>query len=669
MSYNPFYNIENPELMGYEYAWVDFIKNNEIPDNIISKEILESWKRCKENNLDAMARKLPESFCGHDELNERMSKNSKLLEISDPIMRGIISVLDEKGIGLRIVDKDGVILKVIQGDDLRGDSSGMIGNNCAEGFMGTNSLELSIRHKCPMSVIGAQHYFQQNHKYAAYAAPIFDTENNILGAIGIKIKLELMSHYMIAMVSTAAKVIEDELQLLKSNSIIFQQNNEKQYILDAVTDGIIYVDEQQTITYANLQITKFTGLKKHELIGKNINVIQTAPHVGSLKSLIQNQRNLQVKLKGKEKSYNCFLNLEAVRDNKGKEIWIFTATDEIQELADKINLENRAFFTFDNIIGKSKSLIGCIELAQKVAEHETRAIIEGESGTGKEMFAQSIHNKGARKTGPFVAVDCGAIPRELLESEIFGYEEGAYTGARKGGHRGKFELAHHGTLFLDEIGNLPLEMQVKLLRVLQESRVVRIGGYTPIPVDVQVIAATNQDLEQEAKSGTFREDLLYRLNVVHIKLPPLRDRREDIPLLIYNFINANKHQINSKIKGIEDDVMRILVNYSWPGNIRQLNNVIERMMIMSESDIMTKDLIPGDIAMKVNNPLYSSFRIEGEEIDTLEDASAKYVKNVIGECGGNIKRASEKLGISRATVYRLLKKADRSNYGEMYERE
>ena len=655
MSYNPFFNIENPELMGYEYAWVDFIKNNEIPDNIISGEILESWKRCMNFKLDPMIRKLPENFCGHDELKKRMKKNSDLLGISDPIMRGIVSVLDEKGICIRIVDSDNIILKAVQGPEFSGTTS-VIGSSCSEFFMGTNSLELAIRHKCPMSVIGAQHYFQQNHKFAAYAAPIFDTDHQILGAIGIKIKLELMSHYMIAMVSTAAKVIEDELQLLKSNSIIFQQNSEKQDILDSVTDGIIYVDEQQTITHANLQITEFTGLKKDELIGKNINVLHTIPHIGNLKSTVQNQRNVQVKLKGKEKSYNCFLNHTVVKGSNGDEIWVFTATDEIQELADKINLENRAFFTFDSITGRSKPISKCIDLAKKVAEHETRVIIEGESGTGKEMFAQSIHNSGSRKNGPFVAVDCGAIPRELLESEIFGYEEGAYTGARKGGHRGKFELSHKGTLFLDEIGNLPLEMQAKLLRVLQENRIVRIGGYTPIPVDVQVIAATNQDLAKEVENGTFREDLFYRLNVVHIKLPPLRDRKEDIPLLIENFINANKNQINSKIKGVDDEAMKIFLNYSWPGNIRQLHNVIERMMIMAEDDRLTKKLIPGDIAKKVNNPIYSAF--DTNEIDTLEVATSKYIKNVVLECRGNIKKASEKLGISRATVYRLLKNAD-----------
>ena len=283
MSYNPFYNIENPELMGYEYAWVNYIKNDQIPENIIMNEILDSWKRCKESNLDSMVQKIPESFCGHDELNARMKRNSDLLGISSPIMRGIVNVLNEKGINILIVDRDNIVLLDIHGGEgFINNTKNLIGNSCSEACMGTNSIELSIRHKVPISVIGAQHYYQNNHKFAGYSAPIFDVDNEIRGAIGIVIKLEQMSHYMLVMVATVAKVIENELQLLKSNSIIFQQNNEKQDILDSVTDGIIYVDEKQIITHANLQIGKFTGLKKDDLIGKNINVINTIPRIGSL---------------------------------------------------------------------------------------------------------------------------------------------------------------------------------------------------------------------------------------------------------------------------------------------------------------------------------------------------------------------------------------------------
>jgi len=200
---------------------------------------------------------------------------------------------------------------------------------------------------------------------------------------------------------------------------------------------------------------------------------------------------MKIKLRGKDESFSCFLNCKEINDN---EIWIFTEISDIQELADKINVVNTAFFTFDNILGKSPAIRETIALAKKVAAYDARAILEGESGTGKEVLAQSIHNAGLRKNGPFVAVDCGAIPRELLESEMFGYEEGAFTGARKGGSRGKFELANKGTLFLDEVSNLPLEMQAKFLRVLQEHKIVRIGGDKQIPFDAQIIVASNMNL-------------------------------------------------------------------------------------------------------------------------------------------------------------------------------
>jgi transcriptional regulator with PAS, ATPase and Fis domain len=251
-------------------------------------------------------------------------------------------------------------------------------------------------------------------------------------------------------------------------------------------------------------------------------------------------------------------------------------------------------------------------------------------------------------------VDCGAIPRELLESELFGYEEGAYTGARKGGHRGKFELAHKGTLFLDEVGNMPIDMQAKMLRVLQENKILRIGGYLPIPVDVQIIAATNQDLKKEVEKGNFREDLFYRLNIVYIKLPSLRERKSDIPILIHSLMNNSRSLSHKKIKRIDDAVLDIFSKYDWPGNVRQLNNVVERMMIMAKTDVITKELIPEEIFEAVN-PDASQVAM-GTQIESLEAASAGYIRRVLDSYHGNIKKTSEELDISRATVYRLLKK-------------
>jgi PAS domain S-box-containing protein len=656
MSHNPFYNIENPELVGYEYAWVDYFKNGALNENIIFGDILASWERCKAKGLDATSRSVDVLVCEPAELNRRLEQNASLLEIAEPLLNSLVNVLEETHMDVCIADCDGIVIRMISDNDIESRISA-IGEHFDEDAAGTNCVNLALRHRKPVSVIGAQHYFQQNHRYAGYAAPIEGDTNKLQGAIGIFVQLEHMSDYMISIVTTAAKAIENGIALFRSNEMIYRQNNEKEDILDSVTDGIIYVDNNLIITHANHQFTKLTGLEKEKLVGNDFGIIKMTPRIHSLADPeVRPHNNLQVKLHGTEKTYNCLLNHHMVEDrtgDRGKTIWIFTTTDEIREMADKINAENHAFFTFDSIIGKSGVLLECIELAKKVADHDARVIIEGESGTGKEIFAQAIHNRSSRSDGPFVAVDCGAIPRELLESEIFGYEEGAYTGARKGGHRGKFELAHRGTLFLDEISNMPLDMQVKLLRVLQDSRIVRIGGYNPIQVDVQVIAATNQDLANEVDAGTFREDLYYRLNVVHIKLPPLRERKDDIPLLVRRFIRHNHPERPEK--AISEDAMNLICQYSWPGNIRQLYNILERMIVLSDGDTLTRELIPEKIVQSAENSVYTAFDMKS--IDTLNVANAKYINNVLREFKGNIKRTAECLDISRATVYRILRNA------------
>jgi len=239
-----------------------------------------------------------------------------------------------------------------------------------------------------------------------------------------------------------------------------------------------------------------------------------------------------------------------------------------------------------------------------------------------------------------------------LESEMFGYEEGAFTGARKGGSRGKFELANKGTLFLDEVSNLPLEMQAKFLRVLQERKIVRIGGDKQIPFDAQIIVASNMNLAKAVEKGTFREDLFYRLDIMHIQVPSLVERREDIPIFVNHYIKSNSKQMNKKITGIDEETMKILMAYHWPGNVRQLNNVVERMMIMTDKDIITKDLLPPEIFNPSEQKIYESDDLG--TVETLENVNRRYVRRVVEKYNGNIKRSSEVLGISRATVYRYL---------------
>ncbi|RKX98455.1 MAG: sigma-54-dependent Fis family transcriptional regulator, partial [Spirochaetes bacterium] len=248
-------------------------------------------------------------------------------------------------------------------------------------------------------------------------------------------------------------------------------------------------------------------------------------------------------------------------------------------------------YSFENIIGKSPAMKKVFETIELVAPSKANVLIYGESGTGKEMIADAIHHNSPRRDKPYIKVHCAAIPETLLESELFGHEKGAFTGAvaRK---RGRFELANHGTIFLDEIGELSLQMQVKLLRVIQEREFVRVGGEESIKVDVRIISATNKDLKEAVKNGTFREDLYYRLNVVSIYVPPLRERKDDIPLLVHKFIEEFSKENNKQIDGITNGALQALISYDWPGNVRELRNVIESIVVLTKNKIITEEDIP-----------------------------------------------------------------------------
>ena len=275
-------------------------------------------------------------------------------------------------------------------------------------------------------------------------------------------------------------------------------------------------------------------------------------------------------------------------------------------------------------------------------------LILGESGTGKELFAQAIHKASPRANGSFISVNCAALPRELAESELFGYVEGAFTGARKGGQKGKFELADKGTIFLDEIGEMAFDLQAKLLRILETGEFLKIGDTKPVKVNVRVIAATNRDLAKEIADGHFREDLFYRLSVFHIHLPPLRERVDDIPLHVEAFVSALSSKIGKTIRTISPDYVRILKRYPWKGNVRELRNVVERSLIISDGDTLTADTLPLTIQNPQNNTdsSYSGFDLDGVE--------KMHIQKVLKYTNGNKTETSRLLGIGLTTLYRKI---------------
>jgi two-component system NtrC family response regulator len=347
-------------------------------------------------------------------------------------------------------------------------------------------------------------------------------------------------------------------------------------------------------------------------------------------------------------------------DNERLIIYVKKAISMYQVVKENRRLRNavESQYRFGNLIGKSKKMRDIFDTIQKVAPSGATVLIEGESGTGKELVARSIHFNGPRREKPFVAVNCSALAENLLESELFGHEKGAFTGA-VASKKGRFELADGGTLFLDEIGELSPNLQVKLLRVLQEKLFERVGGVRTISVDIRIIAATNKDLQQEMQDGRFREDLYYRLNVVHIVLPPLKERQEDIRLLVNHFIKkyASERQSAAPVAGVDQEVDRLFFDYNWPGNIRELENVIERVMILCPGDIIRVSDLPKGFKDNVYNTLHlEGIPADAKLYDTLAMIEKALIERALKMSNNVQSHAADMLGIGKSGLNQKIKK-------------
>jgi two-component system response regulator AtoC len=323
---------------------------------------------------------------------------------------------------------------------------------------------------------------------------------------------------------------------------------------------------------------------------------------------------------------------------------------EVTRLREEVRLERR----YREIIAKSPAMTNALAVAAKVARHPSPVLITGESGTGKELVARLVHTESDRANKPFVPVNCGAIPENLLESELFGYVRGAFTGADRD-KPGLFEAASGGTLFLDEIGEMPAQLQVKLLRVLQESEVRRLGETRARPVDVRLVTATNKNLDDEIRNGSFRNDLYYRVAVVPIHLVPLRQRKEEIPLLVRHFVEQNNRRLNLSIHGVETDTMRLLLDYPWPGNVRELENTIERAMVLSEHLRLVPDDLPPNVSTPVS--ILDGTELPDDELSVKKHSASlerRLISQALQRTGGNKTRAAELLELSsRALLYKI----------------
>ncbi|WP_353095512.1 sigma 54-interacting transcriptional regulator [Tissierella praeacuta] len=446
-------------------------------------------------------------------------------------------------------------------------------------------------------------------------------------------------------------------------------------ILKMTDDGFIVIDKEGIITNINDQYCDFLGTTKKDAIGVNISKLITNTKMLDIVNRRYGEEGVIHKfVEGdtKEEGNNLLLvSRSHVLDDNDNIIGgvaqvkfrlqtldcakrLMNEYSELQFYKEEYNKGESSKYTFDGMIGKNKKFLELKKTAMKCSKTDFPILITGETGTGKEVFAQSIHKKCNRSDRPMVSINCAAIPSELLESELFGYEEGAFTGAKKGGKQGKFELSNGGTIFLDEIGDMPLGMQSKILRVLQEKEVEKIGANKPIPIDLRVIAATRKNLQEMVRNGEFREDLYYRLNVINIHIIPLRSRREDIVLFINYFLN----ELNNEYKTfttIDDDALVCLQNYDWPGNIRELENVIKSAYASSDNMLIRLEDLPSKMVSLHNEKAIGDSK--DKRLKRLVDNyEASVIRETLKKNNYNRQDTAEELGIHRSLLYKKMEK-------------
>lgn len=634
--------------------WNDFVKRGNAHTPPVRTAILESWKRCQNAGVEFGGGKCSD-FISDRELGGR---KGLLREISEPIMETLHQCVRGSGFVIVLVDTDGYILASL-GDLVSLKQAEKLnfgpGANWSEHSVGTNAIGTALTIGCPIEVTGSEHYCQTHHLWTCAAAPIRDPKGDVVGCLDMSGPREKAHFYSLGITVAAVRAIEERLRLEQSHKYYVSVSKHLATIFNSVSEGLITIDNKGVITGINAPAARLLMLHPIDLVGKSIDDVVKMDR--KLKDFVHGGREYseeELLLRSQSAYIRCVGSANSIIGEDGSKlgaVFTFTKARHTSSQAGARGGSDSRFM-FKDIIGESLTMRETLEKAKKVAKSPSTVLILGESGTGKELFAQAIHNASDRRDGPFVSVNCGAIPAELIQSELFGYAEGAFTGAKRGGRLGKLEQANGGSIFLDEIGDMPLEMQVNLLRVLEGKAIVRVGDNKVIPVNVRIIAATNRSLYDEVSKGRFREDLFYRLNVVAITIPPLRDRKGDIRLLTHHYIETISRKVGKNVEGVEPAIYGVLETYHWPGNVRELANAIEYAINLLQGEELKLSHLPPHLKKKQAVPTIA----DDVEIMPLALIEKKAVEDALVHFGGNITKVSNALGIGRNTLYDKMKK-------------
>ncbi len=626
-----------------EKAWDIFVTTGKITSSV-RPVIAKSWQRCSDNQLSPFTNRILRTSLSEDELG----KQHALLETAVPIMKNLYNIVKGSFFLISLTNSKGVYIAIEGDHNIIKNTKVRLGDNWTEESAGTNSIGLCLLTQKPSQVFAAEHFCITGHDWAASSAPIFDEDNNLLGVLTMVGDYDKVHPHTLGMIVAAASAIENSWRIQKSYIEIAIVDAFKTSMMESISDGILALKTDRTIMHINKCAKNLLKITKPEdkILSQPINTL-----LGKNHPLYQGIENcFEQKKTGFSLDANDYTaNYKLIYSTNNEIIGLLLVLREMKKVKKFVNrfVGAMATYTFEDLIGQNDLFLSTVMLGKTAANSISNVLLVGESGTGKEIFAQAIHNASNRKNNPFLAINCAALPRNLIESELFGYADGAFTGAKKGGNPGKFELADGGTLFLDEIGEMPLEFQAVLLRVLQENSITRIGGGKLIPIDVRIIAATNKKLEEEIKLGHFREDLFYRLNVLRINIPSLRERPDDIVILAEHFLNKLNQRLNKDVSQISKDALDVLTRYRWPGNARELQNVLERTINIVTGNIITTSDLPATIRNTVEEK-------DEPMLVPLDNYEKELIISLLNKNKGNKSKVAEFMGISRTTLYRKI---------------
>ncbi|MBU4438041.1 MAG: sigma 54-interacting transcriptional regulator [Acetobacterium sp.] len=633
--------------------------------NVYQALIKESKERCAHYDIKE-DQVFSKKMIDNSELQKKFTENRDLILTASPYMEHLMSIVRGNNFFVLLTDKEGCILNAIGDEKILSEAFELkmvAGAYMNEENIGTNAMSVVIKSEEAIQLSGQDHFIKAYHRWTCSGAPIKDPNGNLIGALDLTGYSDSVHPHTLGMVIAASNAIEEMLKVKEYNRLQNMTNKHIKTIFNSMPVAILTSDLDGGIKIYNQKAMDLFGNKYKQLAATN--VAEIIEEWENIKDAIHSERHVNriINIKALRNNFHCQMTASPIYNPQDDSIEIVFVLKEDQSR--KITKNEQPYYTFDKIMGTDKHFVSTIEYAKKISNNRSTILILGESGCGKEVFAQAIHNFSKRMDEPFVALNCGAIPNQLIESELFGYEEGAYTGAKKGGNIGKFELANNGTIMLDEIGEMPLDMQTRLLRVLQENVITRIGSQKSIPIDVRIIAATNKDLKKEVEMGRFRKDLFYRLNVLPLYLPPLQERKSDIHILYHYFMKNLSAKYDKPEFQISEEAMMVLENYNWPGNVRELENVVE-LMINTES-FPTKYFIE-----KINQEACSQNHTIGEHsaLDFIEESletvdkgkldicyvEKEHIARVLKLYKGNISQAANALGIQRNTLYSKINK-------------